>query len=117
MSDKDDGGNVTPMTASVITIEATGGEGQFVSPPGYFVVPPVGTALKDSRYVGMLYQHLPGKRDEVLRENFMRFTCPCGVVLKLHPHEFPTKDLMMPCGNPEHYAIKYEELTARPEGN
>ena len=102
-------------------IIATGDTEQFIAPAGRIIVVDPDKLmslgqLQSSDWAGILYTHPPGKRDEILRENFMKFTCPCGVVLKIHPHEFPTKDLMMPCGKPNHYAIKYEEISAPGEG-
>lgn len=36
-----------------------------------------------------------------------KVTCPCGVSVSYPINKIPTVDTQMPCGNPDHYAVKY----------
>lgn len=40
-------------------------------------------------------------------DKFWRIECPCGEVVHYAINKLPTEDVPMPCGNPEHWAVKY----------
>jgi hypothetical protein len=44
-----------------------------------------------------------------IRKNFFRVACPCGIEVTYPINGLPEVDTLMPCGNPNHWAVKYEE--------
>jgi len=42
-----------------------------------------------------------------VRENFFVVGRPCGVTAKYASNKFPEVDTPHPCGNPEHWTVKY----------
>ena len=52
--------------------------------------------------VGLL---LVGQR---AREEFVRFTCSCGSAVSYPLNGIPEVDTPMPCGNPRHWAVRFE---------
>ena len=40
-------------------------------------------------------------------DNYIRFRCNCGVTLSFGLNKIPEVDTPMPCGNPNHWAVRY----------
>jgi len=45
---------------------------------------------------------------EGIKEQFWRLECPCGRVVFYPLNGLPEVDTPMPCGNPNHWAVKLE---------
>jgi len=43
------------------------------------------------------------------KDNFFRFTCPCGVMAVFPLNGVPEKDTRHPCGNPYHWTVRYAQ--------
>lgn len=46
---------------------------------------------------------------EDVKRKFWTITCPCDYQVTYPINEFPLVDTPHPCGNPNHWTVKYEE--------